>query len=147
MRLRKDIKDHVEAELRYFEQSKRDLGELREEIIDGTPARDDGGGGGQHFTGRPTESKAIRLATNRRLKQLETTIRAIETVVEELPREKVQLVELKYWQRPRLLTDAGIGQEIGCSDKTVRRWTDSIIQAIAVEMGLIDEAELKGVAQ
>lgn len=147
MRLRKDIRDHVEAELRYYEQSKQDLCELRDEIIDGAPVRDDSGGGGQHYTGRPTESKAIRLATNRRLKQLERTIRAIENVVAELPPEKAQLVQLKYWQRPRLLTDAGIGQEIGCSDKTVRRWTDGIIQAIAVEMGLIDEAELRGVAQ
>jgi len=64
-------------------------------------------------------------------------------VVGELDEEKYRLVELKYWQRPRLLSDMGIAQQLNISRPTLYRWIDGIILAIAVEIGLVDMVNLE----
>jgi len=142
MKLRPDIKAYIEAELRDYHQTKKDLIEAKEDIALSAPALDNVGGntGAQTYrVGRPTEAKTIAILTNKRIKRMEQVIRAIEVVIGELPEEKMKLVQLKYWQRPRRLTDAGIAMELNVSRRTVYYWTDEICTAIAIELGLVDE--------
>lgn len=137
MKMRKEIRVYVEAELRDFSATKKAWELLQEDCIHETPIFDGQPKGST--VGNPTESKVIKLITNRRLAQLERTIKAIEHVIMNLPEDKFRLVQLKYWAHPRTLTDEGIAQEIGIDRATLYRWTDGIIKAIGVEMGLIDD--------
>lgn len=138
MRLRREIKAYIEAELRDYHQTKADLVEAKDDFIHQAPIADLSGVRGTD-TSRPTESKVLKMITNKRIKRAEQIIRAIETVVNGLPDDKFRLVELRYWKRPRMLTDEGIAQEIGCDRRTLCRWMDGILLAIGIEMGLIDE--------
>jgi RinA family phage transcriptional activator len=134
--LRKEIRRYIETELQDYENTKREYELVQQDIVnqsgtlDGQPRGTD--------ISQPTERKAIKLVTNKRLAQLERTIKAIERVITNLPEEKFKLVRLKYWTSPQILTDEGIAQQIGCSRSTYYEWKDGILIALAKQMGLID---------
>jgi RinA family phage transcriptional activator len=136
--LKKTIKAYIEAELRDFNQTKKDLEEARDNLLNLSPGPADGMPRGT-ATSDPTYRGVARLMTNRRIKYMERVVGGIQLVLDELPQEKVQLVELKYWTRPQTLTDQGIAQKIGCDRTTLWRWCDGICLAIAIELGLVDE--------
>ena len=136
MRLRRELKAYIEAELRDFHQTKIDLVEAKDELILKSPVTDPSGIRGTD-TSRPTESKAMQLITNKRIKRAEQIVRAIEMVVNALPEEKYRLIEVKYWTKPQTLTDIGVAMEINCSRATLYNWIDGILLALAKEMGLI----------
>lgn len=138
MRLRREIKAYIEAELRDYHQTKADLIEAKDDFIFQAPIIDLSGVRGTD-TSRPTESKVLKMITNKRIKRAEQIIRAIETVINALPEEKYRLVELRYWQQPRTLTDDGIAVELSCDRSTLYRWVDGILLAIAIEMGECDK--------
>ena len=142
MKLKKEIKAYIEAELRDYYDTLHELEELKEDIAQEVPIIDDTGAKTNKIS-RPTEVKTMAILTNKRIRRMEQVIKAIDMVIGELPEEKVKLVELKYWQRPRRLTDAGIAMELGVSRRTVYYWAEEICNAIAVELGLINTAELK----
>lgn len=140
MRLKPEIKAYIEAELRDYHQTKLDLVEAKEDIAESAQEIDDVGfntGAQTHRIGRPTEAKTIAILTNKRIKRMEQVVRAIDIVIGELPEEKMKLVRLKYWQRPRRLTDAGIAMELHVGRRTVYYWTEEICTEIAVELGLV----------
>jgi RinA family phage transcriptional activator len=142
MKLRPDIKAYVEAELRDYHQTRKDLVEAKEDIALSGPVLNNLGivvGAKTNQVGRPTEAKTIAILTNKRIKRMEQVIRAIEVVTGELPEEKTKLVQLKYWQRPRRLTDAGIAMELNIGRRTVYYWAEEICMAIAVELGMANE--------
>lgn len=86
-------------------------------------------------------AKATRLITNRRIRQMERTAEAIANVIEQLPDEKYMVIELRYWTRPQLLTDYGIAQQLHVDRRTIQRWADEILYAIAIGMGLVNGVE------
>jgi len=135
MRLRREIKAYIEAELRDFHQTKIDLVEAKDDLILQAPVADSSGIRGTD-TGRPTESKALQVITNKRIKRAEQTVRAIEAVVNALPEEKYRLIELRYWKLPRTLTDEGIAEELDCDRRTLYKWVDGILYVLARELGL-----------
>lgn len=139
--MRREMKAYIEAELREYHQTRLDLEEAKEDLRNEGFAIniDDVGGSSGNKISRPTEKKTIKILTNKRIKRMEQVVRAVEVVIGELDEPKMKLVELKYWQRPRRLTDAGIAQEIGCDKSTVWRWANGIILAIAIELGLENE--------
>ena len=136
MKLRREIRAYIEAELRDYHQTKIDLVEAKEDIMLEGPLLSEVNTGSETYKiSRPTEDKTLRLVTNKRIKRMEQIIRAIETVVNSLPEEKYRLVELRYWSKPRTLTDDGIALEINCDRRTIYRWLDGILMSIAAEMG------------
>lgn len=135
--MKKEIKRYIEAELRDYYKNKKDLADLQEAILHGTGSADPSGIRGSGNSD-PTQRKALALMTNARIKKLEETIQAIEVVVGELDEEKRRLVEMKYWTRPKTLTDEGIAQHLHISSRTLREWNRKIIHSIGVEMGLIN---------
>lgn len=139
--MRREIKAYIEAELREYYQTRQDLEDAKEDIRNEGYAVsiDDVGGSYGNKINRPTEKKTLKILTNKRIKRMEQVVRAVEIVINELDEPKMRLVELKYWQRPRRLTDAGIAQEIGCDKSTVWRWANGILLAIAIELGLENE--------
>ena len=135
--MRKDIKAYIEAELRDYHENKKDIELLREEILEGTSVGDESGIRGTSIS-NVTQNKALRLITNKRLRKLEETIRAIDNVILELDEDKYKLVELKYWTRPNYYNDTGIAHQLNIGMRTYYRWKDAIILAIAQEMGLTE---------
>lgn len=139
--MKKEIKAYIEAELRNYHQSKKDLEEIKNDIREEGKSISDSMGIRGSGTSNIVENKAIRLITNKRIKRLEQTIRAIDVVVGELDEEKYRLVEMKYWTRPNPLSDEGMCQRLCISRRTFYRWIDGIIFAIAIEMGLVEPTE------
>lgn len=139
--MRKEIKAYIEAELRNYNQSKKDLEEIKNDIVEEGKHVDDNVGIRGSGRSNVVESKTIRLITNKRIKKLEETIRAIDVVLGELEEEKYRLVEMKYWTRPNPLSDEGMCQKLCISRRTFYRWIDGIILAIAIEMGLVEQTE------
>lgn len=128
--------------MRDYHKTKAELEELRENLLNASPNPPDGLPRGNLKT-NPTEGKAMRLMTNRRIKYMERVIEGIEMVLGELDEDKLKLIELKYWQRPRQLTDAGIAMELHVDKSTIYRWTQAICLKIAIELGLVDEVNCK----
>jgi RinA family phage transcriptional activator len=136
--LKKELRAYIEAELRGYHRTKAELEEIRDNLLNSSPGPTDGMPRGTD-TSNPTFKQAVRLMTNRRIKYMEGLIYGIGVVLDELPQDKLRLVELKYWTRPQTRTDQGIAQEIGCDRTTLWRWCEGICLAIAIELGLVDE--------
>ena len=134
--MRKDLKAYIEAELRDYPRTKAELAELRENLLNESPAPPDGMPRGRRVSD-PTLKTVTRLMTDRRINRLQMTIDAIEYVLNGLSDEKRRLMELKYWQRPRQLTDVGIAMRLHVSKRMMYYWIDDICTAVAAEMGLL----------
>lgn len=65
-------------------------------------------------------------------------MKCFERVIVSLPNEMIRLVQLKYWDCPRTLTDDGIALELHMDKRTLYRYTNGILLALAKEMGLVD---------
>ena len=140
--MKKELRAYIEAELRGYHRTKAELEEIRDNLLNSSPEPADGMPKGTE-TSDPTFRQAVKLMTNRRIKYMEGLIYGIGMVLDELPQEKYRLVELKYWQRPRQLTDAGIAMELNIDRRTVYKWNEAIYLAIGIELGLIDEIRHK----
>ncbi len=62
---------------------------------------------------------------------------AICAALQELEPEQVEAVSLIYWKK--LYNVAGAGYQIGASERTVYRWIDQVVYAVAAKMGLLEE--------
>lgn len=137
MRIRREIKLYIEAELKDYNDTIRQIGIDKNELILAGSMMDDSGIRGTD-TSNPTQSKAFKLLTNRRIRRMEDTVKAIAKVVDALPEDKYKMIELRYWKRPRTLTDVGMAMELNCSRATLYNWIDGVVLAIGKEMGIVD---------
>lgn len=137
MGLKRGIRMYIESELRDYDNTKKEWELLQDEIICGSGGNDDSGIRGTDIS-QPTERKALKLITNRRLSQLERTIKSFEKVIINLQPDLIRLVQLKYWDNPRMLTDDGIALELHIDKRTLYRYTNGILLALAKEMGVCD---------
>ncbi|TLN22476.1 hypothetical protein FDZ71_03420 [bacterium] len=125
---------YIEHELYYYEQSKRELIQLREEITDsGGAIRYDtinvSGGG----PGNPTESKVIKLMSSPAIAHLSRTVTAVETSLDILTDKHRDLFNLKYILR----FDAGrICREMPTSERSYYRMRQELIEMVAHAMGI-----------
>jgi len=133
--MKREVQKYIEWELRQYYQSRAELHEIKSDIIDSTPAGQTGRSSGPS---NPTEAKAGRLLSNKRIKKLEETLVAIEYTYNEIDEDKKRLVELMYFKRPRTLTDIGIAHNLCIGRRTLYRWRTEILYRIAKEMGLAD---------
>lgn len=126
---------HIEAELYAFNDTKKEVRRLREEIIFGETNDDENVGGGRSSEpGRPTERIATRLTTNRRLRNLEEIEQAIESALNQVPGECQKTIKLKYWSNKRLSWEA-IGEKVPCHRTTAIRYRRNFIELVAEKIG------------
>lgn len=135
MKLRKGTFKHIESELYYFHDTKREIEEIRNDIIHSSPPYYDDLTGWSNTKSDPTSRLGVALLTDRRLKQLERIVTSIEQVYNDLPPEKQNLIDLKYWTKPQLLTWEGISQRLSISRRQALRWRDQILHEIANRLG------------
>lgn len=136
MKLSKEVRAYIEAELRNYHRIKRELDSAEKDIIFATPKRDANSHIKSTKISKPTETAAMKIQRDKRIRHMRRVIEAIEIVVEGLPEEKRKLIELKYWQRGKKLTDTGVARLIPCAERTVYRWNNEIIGDIAKELGI-----------
>ena len=134
MKLKKGTFKHIESELYAYEDTKREIEQIREEIIHRTPLIDNPEGRA-NTPSDPTATTATLLMTHRRLDQLERIAKAIDQIYQELPDDKKKLIKLKYWTKPQTKTWEGIAQEINISRRQALRWRNEIVFAIADAIG------------
>ncbi|MEX2461297.1 MAG: transcriptional regulator [Paenibacillaceae bacterium] len=134
--LRKGVFQHVEAEIFAYPYRKREIARLREELLTPYQVVDSNVGGGKgNLPGDPTGKKAITLASNAKLHNLERVADAIDEVYNRLPAVKQEFIRVKYWTTPQRLTTIGICENLGISDRTFRRWRQQFIVAVAEILG------------
>ncbi|MBD1373733.1 transcriptional regulator [Hazenella sp. IB182357] len=126
---------HIESELEAYWDSVKELKRLKSNIIHATPHHDNSGGGRSNLPSDPTGSSTVTLLTHRKIVQLETIIRAIRTVHDQLEPEKRDLIQIKYWTHPQMLTWDGIAQKLNVSRRMALYWRDDIIRDIADQLG------------
>jgi RinA family phage transcriptional activator len=135
-KLKKATFKHIESELYSYHDTLKEIGNLRKDIMFCSENDDENTGGGRNnLPSSPTERIATRLATHKRLIQLEEVTNAIYKVFQGLPEDYQKLVRVKYWSRPQRLTWEGIAEELHVNRATAMRWRDSVIYAVAEVLG------------
>jgi RinA family phage transcriptional activator len=136
IKLRKATFKHIESELYSYHDTLREINNLRKDIMF-TKENDDEniGGGRNNLPSSPTERIATRLATHKRLNQLEEVTHAIEKVYTSLPEDYQKLIKLKYWTRPQTLTWEGIADKLHLGRRTAFRMRDEIVECVSEVLG------------
>ncbi len=136
IKLKKATFKHVESELYSYHDTLKEIEFMRQNIMLTRENTDENVGGGRSsLPYSPTEAIATRLATHKKLSQLEEVANAIQRVYTGLPEEYQKLVRLKYWTRPQLKTWEGIAQQIPVGRRTAFNMRDEIVGTIAEVLG------------
>ena len=136
MKIKKPTFKHIESELYSYYDTLKEIDNIRKDIMFCKENIDENVGGGRSSVpSSPTEQIGTRLATHKRLNQLEEVANAISKVYTSLPFEYQRLMKIKYWDRPLLLTWDGIALELNVSKRTAYRMRDTIVFAIAEKLG------------
>lgn len=135
--MRKDIKDYIESEIRFFHDTKKEYEFLKDDLISTKNIETDKiGGGNTNSVSNPTQRSAIKLLTNKRLRRMEESINAINKTLKGLDEIEMEFVELWYWNDK--YTMKGIEAKLPCSERTLYRMRDKICESIAIKLGLVD---------
>lgn len=135
-KLKKATFKHIESELYSYHDTLKEINNLRKDIMFCNENDDENiGGGRNNLPSSPTERIATRLATHKRLIQLEEVTNAIYKVYTGLPEDYQKLVKLKYWTRPQTLTWEGIAGSVPVSRSWAFKMRDEIVYAIGEVLG------------
>jgi RinA family phage transcriptional activator len=127
---------YIEDELTHYHDTLREIERLRQDILHGGRSSlggDDGGRGSGPSD--PTARVAMALVADARIERMEKITRIIERVIPRLQPEKRKMVQIMYWDRPRMLTWQGVAIKLHITKRTAFRWRREIIHAIAEQGG------------
>lgn len=127
---------YVEKELFHLPETRKAIIRRKEMLLNNSVVDENVGGGKSNLPGKPTEQKAILVADDKRLQQMENIVSAIETVYELLPNDKRMFMQLRYWTRPNVLNMTGVAMKMERDETTLRRWRKAIINSIIELSGL-----------
>lgn len=131
-----EIKATVEWQLRYYREDKRQLNEIKRDMI---PSGVQGysltaGVDGGEAT-RTTEDIAMKMVSAPYIRRLEITIDAIDRALERMDETDKKLIELVYWRKE--YTPEGAGLIVGISRSAVYLRLNKILGLIAFELGYV----------
>ncbi|MFJ8247105.1 transcriptional regulator [Peribacillus asahii] len=135
-KLKKATFKYIESELYSYHDTLKEIQFLRNNIMF-TKENDDEnvGGGRSSLLSSPTEQIGVRLATHKKLNNLEEIAEAIEKVYNVVNDDYKKLIRLKYWTKPQTKTWEGIAAELHISRRQAFNWRDQIVQAVAEVLG------------
>lgn len=134
-RVRKKTFGHIEQELFFYHDTKKQIATIRDQIIHGRGVVDNPEGGKSNLPGDPTASKAMRLEGNKLLNNMQEIVDAIETLYQSSSGQQKRFIEAFYWKKPQTLTLEGIAQNLFMSRRTIYRVRHRIVYKIATELG------------
>lgn len=131
-----EIKATVEWQLRYYREDKRQLNEIKRDMI---PSGVQGysltaGVDGGEAT-RTTENIAMKMVSAPYIRRLEITIDAIDRALERMDETDKKLIELVYWRKE--YTPEGAGLIVGIAKSAVYQRINKILGLIAFELGYV----------
>ena len=128
----------VEQELRNYPYLKQEMNEIRLDVIEAGPAKDELGVGIQtNRVSDPTASKGVQLAEHYRLRRIIETVQAIDRALEQMGPECRRLVQLTYLQSD--LTPQGIALKMNMSYDTYRKWKSRTVHFVAYHLGVASQ--------
>lgn len=131
------IKGIVEWQLEHYAEDKRQLEEMKRDMIPSpTASYSLTGGVSGGDTNRTTESIAVRISTNPYIMQTERSCTAIERALSRCNETDAKLVDLVYWKQS--YTVEGAGMKIGLSKSAAYQRINSILGSIALEIGYVN---------
>lgn len=141
IKTRKDVAfKHAESELFHYHYTVKRIKERRDELMSNTVPE-----GKQVQEAIPnfeplryqssTERIGIRMATDRKLQEMERIAKAIEQVYNECDDERKELIRIKYWTKPHIYTWDGIAAKLHISRATAYRWRREILQSLCEKLG------------
>lgn len=130
-RLEQRVWRYIEGELYNYDTYCKALGDLREEILEGTP-KPDNNGGSRGGPGDPTASKVMRLTTGAAILRMTRDLNAIDRALRRLTENHRAVFELKYrqgkpWEQ--------VVMEMPCGRSTYFDLRREIIFMVAHELG------------
>jgi len=133
-RMASPVFKYIESEVRDYHKTLQEIETLKRDLIEGSQPVENKGG--KSLTvGNPTESKAIKIISDKKLARMESVARAIKTVYDASDDKRKTLVRLKYWQH--IYTDDGIANHLGIGLKTFYRWKRDFILRVALKLGYL----------
>ena len=123
---------YIEGELRQYRQSLKRLEKMKDELILKAPKAEEIRG---TDVSDPTANKVEAILKSKEIKHLEKTTNAIKKIYVNCDNDKQKIIEEKYWNNK--LTDAGIADKLGIGERTVWKYRNNIIYAIAVELNYL----------
>lgn len=126
-RLSKNTYRYIEGQIRDYKRIKKEMENLKEDIINSSPMQDVR----STDLGDPTASKAVKISLDKKISAMEKTVKAIEKVYNDLSHDK-KAVMTDMWERK--YTCLGMADMIGVDERTIRRWQQTIIYSVAVEL-------------
>jgi len=134
-KIKKATFKHIESELYNYEDTKKEIDRLRNEIMLGGSNQDENIGGNRSAEpSRPTERIATRLLTHKTLRNLEEIAEAIEYVYAYLPDDHKNVIKTKYWLRQRLTWD-DVAIKISMHRNTAMKLRREFILLVADKIG------------
>lgn len=130
-RLSKNTYRYIENEIKSYKNKKRELERLKGDIIHSTPIPQEIRGSN---TGDTTADKAIKISLDKKIADMERTIKAIEKIFNSLDKDKKEVMQ-QIWERK--YTNLGLAEKIGVDERTIRRWKNRIIYAVAIELNYL----------
>ena len=126
----------IEAEIRNYHQTLKDLRELEESIA--LPGQGEFGNGTRSTEpGDPTPARAYKMMTSAQLLEIRRRVDAIEymlRVVQASPEPgRYDLIRLAYWDGR--YTVRGICDQLSISERTYYRWRREALQLVAEKLG------------
>lgn len=137
--LRKATFKYIESEVTHIQDSKREIKNIRDEILNPYKPSDNNiiyGSKSKNLPKSIIEIKATLLLTNKILVNLEKTVEAIEKVYNRLPEDRKKVIKLKYFNKDRKLKLEQIADMCYMHRNTVTTIKHNFIKSIAIELGL-----------
>lgn len=133
--MNKETENFIAAELAAYHDNLRDLENLREDIMEGSPGPPDGMPRG-NTTSNPTADKAIRLISSRVLLCVERRTVAITKVLNRNRDDAtlMELIKMSFFNRTH--TPIGVCKELHISRRSYYRRRREFLGQIAEELGL-----------
>lgn len=133
----KSVRDSVEWELRYYRENRRQLDEIKNDLIPSPVQQMSLTKVANKSASRQTENIVLRNISSPYLRRIEWVCEAIERALRRFDEIDMKIVELYYWRNEYTLE--GAGYKIGLSKSATYHHANNIIGAIAFEMGYIKD--------
>ena len=134
-KINRSIFRYVEHELYSYHQTKKEIEDIRESIIEGT-CKPESGSRTEGCTSDTTGSKVSRLLSSAALMRMERVINAIDVSLDRLGEQHRDLFRMKYQLR---YPTEKICQEMPCSDRSFYRQRRELVEMVGSHLGFMAE--------
>ena len=134
-RVNRSIFRYIEHELYNYQQTKKDIENMRESIIEGKSATENGTGKSDTISDT-TGNKATKLVSTTALLRMERVVNAIDISLDRLGEQYQKFFHAKYQER---YTTVKTCIQLHLSESTYYRHRRVLVEMVAEQLGFITE--------